>query len=191
MTTQLASPSIAILVANGFEENHITAVQRTLTKDKISYKIIAPEQGLVNGWQDNAWGHYFTVDEVISTAMGSDYDMLVIVGGERGTAKLKTNLHTRRIVNHFLEAGKPVVAIGTGVELLALSPKSAGLSVSAPAACAQVVVASNMAKEEGALSQDGSVLTADGTDVGAWVDGLMAIIAAYEPEMDEEDAQAA
>ena len=190
MTTQLASPSIAILVANGFEENHITAVQRTLTKDGFSYKIIAPEQGLVNGWQDNAWGHYFTVDEMISTAMGSDYDMLVLIGGERATSKLKANLHTRRIVNHFLEAGKPVAAIGTGVELLALSPKSLGMLVSAPAQSADAVATANMTKEEAAQTQDGTVLTADGSDTEAWVAGLMDTVTSFEPEMDE-DAQAA
>lgn len=176
MTTQLANPSIAILVANGFDENHITAVQRSMTKDSKTYKIIAPEQGLVNGWQDTAWGHYFTVDESLSTAMGSDYDVLILVGGERGVAKLKGNLHTRRIINHFLEASKPIAAIGAGVGLLALSPKSAGLSVSASddvkldLKAAQVeVVAEN-------LAVDGAIVTADGSDIEAWIEGVMNLV---------------
>lgn len=38
MTTQLALPSIAILVANGFDENHITLVQRAMTKEKLGYR---------------------------------------------------------------------------------------------------------------------------------------------------------
>lgn len=183
-----ANPSIAILVANGFDENNITAVQRALTKEKISFKIVAPEQGLVNGWQDNAWGHYFTVDEMIGSAMGSDYDILFLIGGERGVAKLKGNLHTRRIINHFLEAAKPVAAIGAGVSLLALSPKAAGLSVAAPAACEAELKTAQMEIVAEAQALDGSVLTSDGSNIDAWIEAALAQIAAIEPEEQEQAA---
>lgn len=176
MTTTLATPSIAILAANGFDENHITAVQRSMTKDSKTYKIIAPEQGLVNGWQDNAWGHYFTVDESISTAMGSDFDVLVLIGGERGVAKLKSSLHTRRIVNHFLEARKPIAAIGAGVALLALSPKSAGLSVAASGDVHDELKAGNIEVVGENLAVDGAILTADGSDIEGWVEGVMSLV---------------
>ncbi len=176
MTMPLANPSIAILVSNGFDENHITAVQRSMTKDSKGYKIIAPEQGVVNGWQDNSCGHYFTVDESISTAMGSDYDVLIIVGGERGAAKLKGNAHTRRIVNHFLEAKKPIAAIGAGVGLLALSPKSAGLSVSAPSDISGELKQAQMEVLPENLAVDGAILTADGSDIDVWVEGVMNLV---------------
>lgn len=188
MTQTLAEPSIAILVANGFDENHMTAVQRAMTKEKLAHKTIAPEQGLVNGWQDNAWGHYFTVDESISTAMGSDYDMLVLIGGERGVAKLKTNLHTRRIVNHFLEAGKPVAAIGAGVSLLTLSAKSAGLTVAASADVQADATAAQMTCVGEDLTQDGTVLTATGANTEAWVDGLMSLAASAAAQSEEAEA---
>ncbi len=180
-------PKIAILVAGGFDENHITAVQKTLTKAKKTYKIVAPEQGLVNGWQGNAWGHYFTVDEQISMAMGSDYDVLIIPGGERGTAKLKANPHTRRIVNHFLEAGKPVAAIGSGVGLLALSAKSAGLSVCASSDAVDELKAAQAEILAESKTQDGALLTADGSDVESWVGAIMEMVAAV-PFVEQEAA---
>ncbi|MDD5585362.1 MAG: DJ-1/PfpI family protein [Alphaproteobacteria bacterium] len=175
MTSTLADKNIAILAANGFDEKHITTIQRALTKDKISHKVIAPEQGLVNGWQDNAWGHYFTVDTPINTALGSDFDALVLVGGERAAAKLKTNLHARRIVNHFLEAQKPVAAIGAGVSLLALSGKSAGLEVAAPAEFHDELKAANMTSVAEDQVADGLVLTSTGADVDAWVEAVLAL----------------
>ncbi len=176
MTTTLADKSIAILAANGFDENHITAIQRAFTKSKVSHKIIAPEQGLVNGWQDNAWGHYFTVDQMINTAMGSDFDALVIVGGERGVAKLSANPHARRIINHFFEAQKPVSAIGAGVSLLTLSPKCAGIEVAASVADVQEAVkAANMAVVEGDQTTDGVVLTSTGADIEAWVEATLTL----------------
>jgi len=190
MTLSTVQPSIAILVASGFEEGHITAIQRRLTQEKLSFAMIAPEQGLVNGWQENAWGHYFTVDAQIATAMGSDYEMLILVGGERGVAKLKENPHTRRIVNHFLEAGKPVAAIGSGVGLLALSAKSAGLSVCA----ADDVYADLKAAQVEIAAEtqviDGTVLTADGSDIDAWTAGLLDMAAMRAPAEEEEQVAA-
>lgn len=174
MSAASLSSGLAILAANGFDENHITEMLRALTKAKIPYKIIAPEQGLVNGWQDTGWGHYFTVDAPIGTALGSDYDALVLVGGERGVAKLKTNLHTRRIVNHFLEAGKPVAAIGAGAGLLALSSNVAGRRVAAPADMrADLAAAGASVEEEEPMVADGLLLTADGAQISAWVEAAL------------------
>lgn len=190
MTLSPSQPNIAILVASGFEENHITAVQRQLTQAQLAYRIIAPEQGLVNGWQGGSWGHYFTVDAQIGTAMGSDYEILILAGGERGTAKLKENPHTRRIVNHFLEAGKPVAAIGSGVGLLALSPKSAGLSVSASADVQADLKAAQLEILPESLATDGVVLTADGSDVEGWVEALMSLISAANEVAAGEQAAA-
>lgn len=188
MNMTLEGPSIAILLANGFDENHITAVQRALTKAKKMAKMIAPEQGLVNGWQNNAWGHYFTVDEQIGSALGSDYDALIILGGQRGIDKLKTNAHSRRIVNHFLEAGKPVAAIAEGVALLALSPKSAGLTVSCAASVAEETKAAQMEVVAEPQSLDANVLTADGTQIDAWVEAMMQQIEGIVLEACEEAA---
>jgi protease I len=175
MTASLADKNIALLAANGFDENPMTAMQRALTKIKAPFKIIAPEQGLVNGWQDNAWGHYFTVDAPLSQALGSDYDALVLIGGERGIAKLKANPHTRRIINHFLEAGKPIAAIGAGTALLALSGKSAGLNVVATADIHDELKAANIEIVTGEQIIDGRVLTATGTAIDAWVDSALTL----------------
>jgi len=186
MTSMLANPTLAILVASGFDEKQITVVQRALTKAKMTLKMIAPEQGLVNGWQGNAWGHYFTVDEQISSAMGSDFDALILMGGERGVAKLKSNPHTRRIVNHFLEAEKPIMAIASGVGLLAVSPKSAGLSVSASKDVVDELKTSGASVVEAALTRDGNVLTSDGTDLDTWVETMMDIVSNLPAEESAE-----
>lgn len=192
MTTSLAISGIAILVANGFEESHITTVQKTLTKHKIPYKIVAPEQGLVNGWQNAGWGHCFTVDEQLNTALGSDFDALVIVGGMRGVEKLKTNPHTRRIVNHCLEAKKPVAAFGEAVSLLALSSKSAGLVVSSAPEQAAELQAAGLTVSQDAQTLSGVVVTAVG-DVGAWIDSFVDVLKDVVAVVDsqEQDAEQA
>jgi len=188
MTSSLSEKSIAILAANGFDENHMASMQRALTRLKVPHKIVSPEQGLVNGWQDNGWGHYFTVDAPIGTAMGSDFDALILVGGERGVAKLKTNAHTRRIVNHFLEANKPVAAIGAGVSLLTLSAKSAGMEVAASADVQADLAAANMTATDEAQRLDGPILTATGADIDAWVEAALKMFDEVSPFEQEEAA---
>ncbi len=188
MTVTLSDKNIAILAANGFDEKHMTAMQRAFTKAKIPHKVIAPEQGLVNGWQDNAWGHYFTVDAPINTALGSDFDALVLVGGERSVDKLKTNPHTRRIINHFLEAGKPIAAIGAGVALLTLSPKSAGRCVAAPIFLQDELKAAKMESSAEDQVTDGLIHSSSGANIDAWVE--MALSLFEEMALVEEQAAA-
>ena len=87
MSLTLAGKNVAILAANGFDENQMTEIQRALTKAKVTIRTISPEQGVVNGWQGDGWGHYFPVDVQINAALGSDFDMLVLPGGERSVKK--------------------------------------------------------------------------------------------------------
>jgi protease I len=183
MTSTLAGKSIAILAANGFDENQMTEIQRALTAVKAKFKTVAPEQGVVNGWQKDHWGHYFSVDAPIGEALGSDFNFLVIPGGERAIAKLKTNLHARRIVNHFLEADKPIAAIGAGVALLALSPKIMGVTVSAPADIHEELKVAGALIGEDNQEICGVVLTSNGDDNAAWVAQAMELFSETEQEL--------
>jgi protease I len=182
MIATLTGKSIAILAANGFDENQMTEIQRGLTGAKGKFKTVAPENGVVNGWQKDHWGHYFPVDAQIGEALGSDYDFLVIPGGERAIAKLKTNPHTRRIINHFLEAGKPVAAIGAGVALLALSGGIAGITVAAPLETHEELRAAGAVLSSETLERGEHVLTADGSDISAWVAQAVDLFTALETE---------
>ena len=170
MTLMLTGKNIAILTANGFDENQMTEIQRALIKAKATTKNIAPEQGVVNGWQGEGWGHYFPVDAQIGEALGSDFDILVLPGGERGVEKLKTNPHSRRIISHFMDAGKPIAAIGAGVALLTLSSQSAGRNVAAASQIHAELIAAGMVVGEEAQMIEGNLLTSDGTDAKLWVE---------------------
>ncbi len=173
MSSQLAGKKIAILVANGFDENQMTELQRAMIKVKAIIKTIAPENGVVNGWQGAGWGHYFPIDGQIGETLGSDFDMLVIPGGERAMAKLKGNLHTRRIVNHFVDADKPIAAIGAGVGLLALATGIKGRSLAAPTELQAELKAAGATIIEDKLNVDACMLSATGEDMTAWVEAAM------------------
>lgn len=118
MSKSLIGTKIAILVANGFDQQDFTDIQKTLNAAGASLKVVSPDQGLVNGWEGSAWGHHFPVDQQLSSALGADFDMLVVPGGQRSMDKLKTTAHTKRFINSFMTSVKKVVMFGDAVGLL-------------------------------------------------------------------------
>lgn len=161
----LAGKTVAILVANGFEETEMTEPQRALLKTGAMLRIVSPEQGLVNGWHGTSWGHYFPVDKPVGEVLASDFDMLLLPGGDRSIAKLQQSAHTKRIVTHFLDAGKPIAAIGGGTALIAVAGKLKGRSVSAPEALrAELEAAGAVFSEEPVEVAANGLVTSRGTD---------------------------
>lgn len=118
MSKFLTGTKIAILAANGFEQNDFTQSQRALLAAGATIKVICPDQGLVNGWEGSSWGHHFAVDQTLATALGADFDMLVVPGGERSLNKLKTTAHTKRFIGSVMNAGKPIVMFNDAAILL-------------------------------------------------------------------------
>jgi protease I len=172
---QLAGKSVVILVANGVDEPQLTEIQRALSKEGARVSTVAPEQGLVNSWHGDAWGHYHPVDRMIGEVLGSDHDMLILPGGERSTDKLKENLHTRRLVNHFLDANKPISAIAEGVGLLSLGTRIAARSVAAPKALQPQLEQAGALIDQDDMMLDNNVLTMVGPEPTAWVAETIAL----------------
>ncbi|WP_119679647.1 DJ-1/PfpI family protein [Indioceanicola profundi] len=165
MTDQpLAGKNVAILVANGFEELEMTEPQRALLKLGANLKIISPEQGLVNGWHGTAWGHYFPVDKQVGDVLAADFDLLLLPGGERSVAKLVNNPHTRRILGSFMDAGKGVAAIGTGVSLLATAQKAKARTLTSAPAVADALKAEGADWSEEPVVVDRYLVTAQGQE---------------------------
>lgn len=117
MQRALMNKKVAVLVANGFEQSDMLAVQKSLLELGANVRIVSPEQGLVTAWNGTDWGHNFAVDAVLNTALGADYDVLVIPGGQKSHNKLRLTAHTKRFVESFDNAMKPVVLVNDGVLL--------------------------------------------------------------------------
>ena len=160
MEKLLAGCSVAIIMASGFEETELTEPQRALLKAGATVKTISPDQGLANGWHGKGWGHFFPIDLQIGDVLGADFDMLVLPGGERSVGKLALNPHTKRIVGHFLDAGKPIAAIDQGVTLLAQARKLAGRTLAAPESAREALETVGGLLSEEPVILDGALLTA-------------------------------
>ncbi len=178
MENILSGKKICILVASGFAEEQFSNIQKTLNKTGAKFITVSPENGLVHGWFENTWGHYFPVDVQLPAAMGSDYDAILLPGGARAIEKLKNNLHTRRVLRHFFDAQKPIVAIAEAIELLTLCEHLNGLEVSVPAALVQTIKTAGAIISDQPAMIDNHLLTfaklADGSE---WLDAIVQHVA--------------
>ncbi len=118
--TLTGKAKVAVLVANGFDEKNFIKGQKFLMEIGASIKVISMNQGLVNGWnvEENGWGHNYAVDTQLNSALGADYDALVIPGGSRSLEKLKMTAHTRRFIGSFMSARKPVAAMDDALNIM-------------------------------------------------------------------------
>lgn len=155
----LSGTSIAILVANGFDEADMTEAQRALLTVGATVRVVSVEQGLVNGWQGKGWGHHFAADIPLSAALAADFAMLVVPGGSRSLEKLKQTAHTRRFIGGFFAAGKPVAAFGDAVQILAFAGQLAGRSVSGPEGARADAQQAGANWCDSPLATDGALLT--------------------------------
>lgn len=178
MENILSGKKICILVASGFAEEQFSNIQKSLNKTGAKFITVSPENGLVHGWFENTWGHYFPVDVPLAEALGSDYDAILLPGGARAVEKLKNNLHTRRILRHFFDAQKPIVAIGEAIELLTLCEHLNGLEVSVPAQLVQTIKTAGAIISEQSAMIDNHLLTfAKLPEDMSWLDAIVQHVA--------------
>jgi protease I len=111
MAQQLKGKTVAILVADGFEQVEMTEPRRALDEAGAMTEIVSPSEGRVKGWKMKEWGDTFPVDTPLEAARAEGYDALLLPGGVMNPDKLRMNPKAVQFVKAFFEAGKPVAAI--------------------------------------------------------------------------------
>ena len=176
---RLSGMTVAVLVANGFEEIVMTDTQKALAAEGAAIRIISHEIGLANGWHEGTWGHNFYIDTRITDALPSDFDGLLVPGGERSIAALRENAHARRVVKGMMEAGKLVAIVGDAVEMLVAAEAARGRKVTGAEASRARVEAMGAVWSEAPLTVDGNLVTAASSEeleglIAAVIDSLVA-----------------
>jgi len=110
----LDGKKIAILVANGFEEDELLSPRKALEHAGAETRVVSPESNKVKGWKHTDWGKEVDVDVALDSADPADYDALVLPGGVMNPDHLRRNQKALTFVRSFFEAGKPVGAICHG-----------------------------------------------------------------------------
>lgn len=109
---------VMILATDGFEQSELTGPKERLEKAGFETTVVSPEGGEIRGWKHTGWGDSVKVDMTLDDAQASDFDALVLPGGQMNPDKLRLDDQAVQMVRDFAKANKPLAAICHGPWLL-------------------------------------------------------------------------
>ncbi|CAN5464491.1 type 1 glutamine amidotransferase domain-containing protein [soil metagenome] len=108
---ELKGRKVAILLANGFEQQEMTDPKSALEQAGAEVFLVSPESNQVKGWKHTQWGDEFAVDIALDQAKAEQYDALMLPGGVMNPDKLRITPAAVEFVKHFVSTKKPIAAI--------------------------------------------------------------------------------
>lgn len=105
---------IAVLAADGVDEDTLQAVKKALTEQGAQVTLIAKVLGTIK----SANGQAVPVDKSAITTASLMFDAVFIPGGQQSVAQLLKQGDARHFVAEAFKHGKSIGAVGAGVELL-------------------------------------------------------------------------
>ena len=110
----LSNKKVAILVADGFEQQEMTEPRKALDEAGALTMIVSPVDGEVEGWNHFDKGDKFHVDMSLADANADDFDALLLPGGVANPDQLRIKPEAVKFVQDFFTAKKPVAVICHG-----------------------------------------------------------------------------
>jgi protease I len=182
----LIGRTIALMVANGFDEIEFTEPQKRLIEAGAKVAVVSRANGLVNGWYDGGWGHFFPVDADLSDTLAVDYDGLIVPGGIRSVDKMAEDPHAKRILKAFLRADMPTVLVGDGAKLMIASEDAKGRTVTGSALIREEMVEAGADWQDEDIVVSGNLVSGTGADVmHQLMEKFAELVAGYESEVNE------
>ena len=109
---------IAIVATDGFEQVELTEPKKALEAAGATVDVISPKAGEIKGRKFTDWGDRTKVDKTLDDAKPTDYDGLVLPGGQINPDKLRIEPKAVAFVTEFFNSGKPIGAICHGPWML-------------------------------------------------------------------------
>jgi protease I len=118
MPNSLEGLKVAVLVAEGFEQQEMTEPRRALREAGAEPILVSPGTDEVQGWHHYDKADRFHVDVPLDEARAEDFDALLLPGGVANPDQLRTQPRAVSFVRDFVQAGKPVAVICHGPWIL-------------------------------------------------------------------------
>ena len=108
---KITEAKIAILATDGFEQVELTEPLDKLRAAGATVHVISPDGGEITGWDQDHWDKKIPVDKKLSEVRTTDYDGLVLPGGQINPDKLRADPKVVSFVREFFNSKKPLAAI--------------------------------------------------------------------------------
>lgn len=120
---------ILIVATHGFEQSELEVPRDRLKAAGATVHLATPGGEDIRGWKDKDWGELAFHDLELEAVNASEYDALVLPGGQMNPDILRMNETAVNLVRQFVEEGKIVAAICHGPWLLAEADVLSGKTV--------------------------------------------------------------
>jgi protease I len=107
----IAGKKIAILATHGFEQSELEVPLQKLKEAGAQVQIVSLEAGEIKGWAKKDWGRPVNVDRTLDEAKPSDYDALVLPGGQINPDLLRVEPKAIDFIKGFWRDNKVIGAI--------------------------------------------------------------------------------
>ena len=107
----ISGKKIAILATNGFEQSELETPRDRLKAAGATVEIVSLQSGEIKGSDKKDWGRSVKVDKTLDEARASDYDALVLPGGQMNPDLLRVEPKALEFIKDIFDAKKPVAAV--------------------------------------------------------------------------------
>ena len=177
--TDITNAKILILSTNGFEQSELERPLNDLKAKGATVHVATPDGEDIKGWDGDDWGDTVAADMKLSDAKASDYDALVLPGGQINPDLLRVNDDAIALIKSFAVHGKTIAAICHAPWLLI----EAGL-IEGRKATSYGSISTDM-KNAGAQWEDSEVVCDNGIITSRSPEDLDAFVAKIVEEVEE------
>jgi protease I len=169
----LSDSTVAILVENGAEQNHVTEVRELLEQAGITVIIISPEEEEVKVFGEGKWENRIKIDLNLNQFDFEECNALIIPGGALHIDKLRPKSQATDLVKQFFNSGKIVAALGHGVQLLISAEITKDMKMTGTPSIKQDVINAGAQWSDDNMVTDNGLLTSNGNNVNSFCKKLM------------------
>ncbi|GIQ75409.1 type 1 glutamine amidotransferase domain-containing protein [Bradyrhizobium sp. ma5] len=107
----ITGKNIAILATNGFEQAELEVPRDRLTEAGATVHVVSMAAGEIKGWDKKDWGRTVKVDKTLDEVSASDYDAIVLPGGQINPDLLRVEPKALKFIKDIFDAKKVVAAV--------------------------------------------------------------------------------
>jgi protease I len=108
---QLDNKKIAILATHGFEQSELEVPRDKLKAAGATVHIVSLKAGEIKGWDMKDWGRPVKVDRTLEQVSASDYDAIVLPGGQINPDLLRAEPKALAFIKDIFNQKKIVAAV--------------------------------------------------------------------------------
>ena len=168
---------VMIIATDGFEQSELEKPKANLEQAGFETVVVSLEDGEIKGWDQKDWGVPVKVDMTVDEVEATDFDALLLPGGQMNPDILRMNDRVVKLVKDFDQAGKPIAAICHGPWLLVEAGIVKGKTVTSWPSVRTDLRNAGANVVDQAVATDGNIITSrKPDDIPAFSEALIAAL---------------